>query len=423
MTERVWEDQWLDIWSGDCRDVLGQLPEKSVHAVITSPPYFGLRSYLDDDNPDKDKEIGREPSPTEYVEAMVEVLQAVRRVLRDDGTVWLNIGDSYAAQRGGTSMPAETISGGVGGYGPEGAHRGRGDGYQPHRNASAIGLKHKDLIGIPWRVAFALQADGWILRNDIIWSTPNPMPESVRDRFTVSHEYVFLLAKSPRYFFDQDAVREPHTDVTLNRVKYGLNHRHPGDKGVGIPPVKTTTVEGAGDFGTATVTTSAMGDRFANPLGRNRRTVWTIPTKSYKGAHYAVFPESLVEPMILAATSAKGVCPECGAPWARVTEKVREARGDAFGRKDVGDHDHGQAGSDYEALVEVKTVGWAPTCAHEMADPVPATVLDPFAGSGTVGLVAQTHSRRAILIDLNGEYLTQQLARNAQVPLGLASEG
>jgi DNA modification methylase len=199
-----WQDDHLTLYGGDCRAVLEELPAESVHCVVTSPPYWGLRDY------GHGEQLGLEPTPEAYVENMVAVFREVRRVLRADGTLWLNLGDSYAAQRGGTTMPAETLAGGKGGFTDDGGrvNRDRHDGYSPTRNASAIGLKHKDLVGIPWRVAFALQADGWYLRSDIIWSKPNPMPESVTDRPTKAHEYLFLLTKSPRYYFDADAVRE-----------------------------------------------------------------------------------------------------------------------------------------------------------------------------------------------------------------------
>src|SRR5690606_27883495 len=194
---------------GDCRDRLREMADASVHCVITSPPYYGLRDY------GHDRQIGLEPTPDEFVAELVAVFREVRRVLRDDGTLWLNLGDSYAAQRGGTHQPAETLAGGKGGRTADGArvNRDRYDGYNPTRNAHAIGLKHKDLIGIPWRVAFALQADGWYLRQDIIWHKPNPMPESVKDRCTKAHEYVFMLSKSARYYWDADAVKE---DATSN---------------------------------------------------------------------------------------------------------------------------------------------------------------------------------------------------------------
>ena len=499
MTEPIYADDWLTVFQGDAREVLATLPEKSVHMCMTSPPYFGLRDYgtaiWEGGDPDcdhhrdtahqkqgatsqrvgrqnvdeqrnetfrnacakcgairTDAQIGREPTPSEYVEALVETFREVWRVLRDDGTLWLNLGDSYAAQRGGTAMPAETISGGEHGLGPEEAKRGRGNGYQPHRNASKIGYKHKDLMLVPSRVAMAMQADGWYLRNDIVWATPNPMPESVTDRFTNSYEHVFLFSKLPRYFFDQDAVREPHTEVTLNRIKYGLKHKHPDGIGVAIPPVDV----------------DEMGERFAHAGGRNRRDVWTIPTVSYSGAHYAVFPPALVEPCVKAGTSERGVCIVCGAPWARATEKNGEldmsrpqarramelaeaadltpahiAAIRAVGTTDVGKGRLTQTGAgnnapEVQALAdEAKaalggyyreftfavsvTTGWEPTCEH-VAATVPATVLDCFAGSGTVGKVAQSLSRRAVLIDLNTEYLEQQMTRNSQVPLGLVFE-
>lgn len=235
------------IIQGDCRAVLRTLPDESVQCIVTSPPYFGLRDYGDAE------QIGLEQTPEQYVQEIVGVFREARRVLRHDGTLWLNLGDSYAAARGGTHQPAETLAGGEGGRTAEGerVNRGRRDGYNPTRNAAAIGLKHKDLIGIPWRVALALQADGWYLRQDVIWHKPNPMPESVTDRFTKAHEYVFLLSKSERYYFDHEAVQEPAT----------------GARGV-----------------------------------RNKRSVWTVATKPFPGAHFATFPPELIRPCVLAGS-------------------------------------------------------------------------------------------------------------------------
>lgn len=199
----------------------------------------------------------------------------------DDGTLWVNIGDTYAAQRGGSAMPAQTVAGGISGRGDVAAHRGMGvERKAPHRDASAMGLKHKDLIGIPWMLAFALRADGWYLRQDIIWHKPNPMPESVRDRCTKAHEYVFLLSKGPRYFFDSDAIKEPSVragDIPGGKGHY-IQHSAGGHNKDGLV---------------------ACGQR---PVAekRNRRSVWTIATKPYKGAHFATFPEKLIEPCILA---------------------------------------------------------------------------------------------------------------------------
>jgi len=213
---------------------------------------------------------------------MVEVFGLVRELLADDGVLWLNLGDSYAAQRGGTAMPAETLAGGVGGAGDADAHRGHGS-VHAHRNASKIGLKHKDLIGIPWRVAFALQDAGWYLRQDIIWHKPNPMPESVTDRCTKAHEYLFLLAKSERYYYDADAIKEPVTDDMARRAAAGHTR---GQWKVDQSRNDAATVRPK----------QIVGET------RNRRSVWTVPTVPYSGAHFATFPPALIEPCILAGS-------------------------------------------------------------------------------------------------------------------------
>ena len=340
------------ILQGDCRDVLKTLPDESVHCVVTSPPYWGLRDY------GVDGQIGMEDTPEAFVGALVQVFHEVRRVLRDDGTLWLNMGDSYATGRGGTAMPAETLAGGIGGKGDDAAHRGRlaqvpnGKNpnapiatYQPHRNAGAIGLKHKDLVGVPWRLAFALQADGWYLRQDIIWSKPNPMPESVRDRCTKAHEYLFMLAKSERYYYDQDAIKEPAImalatpDANGSTINGGAYGRHVLAEA--IPEKQRRTDKQRGHSRRH----AGFNDRWdamekSEQCGgmRNKRSVWEVATKPYAEAHFATFPPDLIEPCIQAG------CPEGG------------------------------------------------------------TVLDPFGGAGTTGLVADRHKRNAILIELNPEY-------------------
>lgn len=266
---------------GDCRDTMRKWASEGVkvQTCVTSPPYFGLRDY------GHDGQIGLEQTPEQYIAAMVEVFQCVKDVLADDGTLWLNIGDSYAAQRGGTHMPAQTVAGGIGGKGDDKAFRGMGDEKRgaAHRNASAIGLKHKDLIGIPWMLAFALRADGWYLRQDIIWHKPNPMPESVRDRCTKAHEYIFLLSKSDRYFFDSKAIKEPAV-CTTGTVRFS-NRRANG-----------MAVDASGNEGRASSKQDARKET------RNRRSVWTVATRPYKGAHFATFPPSLIEPCILAGS-------------------------------------------------------------------------------------------------------------------------
>lgn len=295
---------------GDCREQMRTLDAGSIQCCVTSPPYFGLRDY------GVDGQLGLEPTPEEYIAGMVEVFREVKRVLRDDGTLWLNLGDSYAAQRGGTHMPAQTVAGGKNGHGDDAAFRGMGGETRgsAHRNASAIGLKHKDLIGIPWRVAFALQADGWYLRQDIIWHKPNPMPESVRDRCTKSHEYIFLLSKSPRYYYDAKAIAEP--TIFPKRVR---------EKGNGESAVDTKTRGFGSHCGSDGVT-------------RNKRSVWTVATQPFKEAHFATFPPALIEPCILAG------CPPGG------------------------------------------------------------TVLDPFFGAGTTGVVCERLGRKWTGCELNPEY-------------------
>jgi DNA modification methylase len=384
-------DDWLTVYLGDCREVMAAMELESVHCVVTSPPYWGLRDY------GSPGQLGLEPTPEAYVESMVAVFREVRRVLRKDGTVWLNLGDSYAT--GGGSV------GRAPGGGDQGERFIRAGmiGTQPNR-MPIPGLKPKDLVGIPWRVAFALQADGWYLRSDIIWSKPNPMPESVTDRPTKSHEYLFLLSKSTRYYYDQDAVREP---ATRFEGFYGSEGRF------------NSSNNGQRNDGGRSQEESGLA-------GRNLRSVWTIATQPYPGAHFATFPRALVEPCIKAGTSEKGVCPKCGAPWVREVEREMvpgrvSGKGNRAALGDV------SPSSVFVTGLEPRTTttGWRPDCRCEHDGggwvPVPATVLDPFAGSGTTGLVAQSLSRRAVLIDLNGNYLTQVMERNRDIPLGLGA--
>lgn len=265
---------------GDCRDSMRKLIADGVkvQTCVTSPPYFGLRDY------GVDGQLGLETTPQEFVTNIVEVFHLVRELLADDGTCWLNLGDSYAAQRGGTAMPAETLAGGKNGKGDESAHRGHGN-IHAHRNASAIGLKHKDLMGIPWRVAFALQEDGWYLRQDIIWNKPNPMPESVTDRCTKSHEYIFLLSKSERYFYNQEAIKEP----SVMKPQRRLTTSNFGRNGV----------DGRTDHSGSMGLLDTVSREYET---RNKRSVWTVATQPYSEAHFATFPPALIEPCILAGS-------------------------------------------------------------------------------------------------------------------------
>lgn len=264
---------------GDCRESLRTLSANGVkvQTCVTSPPYFGLRDY------GVDGQIGLEQTPEEYITAMVEVFSCVRDVLADDGTLWLNLGDSYGAVGGNTYAGFNERWSGTGGAGS------KQDATLTGVTGRKIntGLKPKNLLGIPWRVALALQADGWILRQDIIWHKPNPMPESVRDRCTKAHEYIFLLSKSERYFFDNEAMKEP---ATSNSSGAAASFKRNGSK-------REQTIPGQG-YGTH----RPERENVAYNETRNRRSVWTVATKPYKGAHFATFPTTLIEPCILAGS-------------------------------------------------------------------------------------------------------------------------
>jgi len=319
----------ISMLTGDCRDVLPTLPAGIFHTCVTSPPYFGLRDY------GVDGQIGLEPTPDEFVAELVKVFREVRRVLRDDGTVWLNLGDSYNSQPAGNKTPS-----GFSQTRPSRRRHGHGD-ETVDLPKKQTGLKPKDLIGIPWRVAFALQADGWYLRQDIIWAKPNPMPESVTDRCTKAHEYLFLLTKRPRYYFDAKAIAEPLAKASVSRLAQNID----GQAGSGRVPGKTN---GAMKAVSGTYSEdSGRNDGGTHPSGgyvtgtglRNRRSVWAVTTQPFSQAHFATFPPKLIEPCILAG------CPKGG------------------------------------------------------------NVLDPFGGAGTTGMVSYRTRRNATMIDLNPEYI------------------
>jgi len=290
------------IIEGDALEKLQELPDQSVHCCVTSPPYYGLRDY------GLDGQIGLEETPEQYIEQLVGVFREVRRVLRDDGTAWLNLGDSYS---GGQTGRNDKNTGG-------GLYQGQQNGWtgeETKQRHVPTGLKPKDLLMIPARVALALQADGWYLRSDIIWHKPNPMPESVTDRPTSAHEHIFLLSKKERYYYDADAIREPHQEASIERDKAGWKaafkgrHTQPGEK----RPHSTDT------------------NGFLNPNGRNRRNVWTVTTKPLKQAHFATFPPKLIQPCILAG------CPKGGTvldPFAGAGTTLLVA--DGLGRNSIG---------------------------------------------------------------------------------------
>lgn len=380
----------IDILQGDCIETLQKLDDKSINTCITSPPYWGLRDYGESD------QLGLEDTPEEFVENLVKVFREVKRVLRDDGTVWLNLGDSYSSG-GRTTTTNQTL---------------RGDkNYGVTRPKPSKGIKPKDLIGIPWRVALALQQDGWYLRQDIIWHKPNPMPESVKDRCTKAHEYIFLLSKNPKYYFDNESIKEDcvtkptkknpnknhgkyktqenesahrqgihgkrgdklikertklpkqkdlvkflrsktsakllanNTDIPLTKIEHWFRADEAGFAYPSIEDwkkIRDYIDDWSDDFFSIDKSLThyeLKTDAVIQKNKKNKRSVWTVSTKSFKGAHFATFPMDLIEPCVLAG------CPEGG------------------------------------------------------------TVLDPFGGSGTTGIVAVNHNRNATLCELNKEYI------------------
>jgi DNA modification methylase len=365
----------VNLIHGDCLEVLRTLADQSVQCCVTSPPYWGLRDY------GVDGQIGLEATPEAYVARMVEVFAEVRRVLRDDGTCWVNLGDSYS---GGKVGRDDKNDGG-------GLYNGRQNGWtgdETRNRPVPSGLKPKDLIGIPWRVAFALQADGWTLRSEIIWAKPNPIPESVRDRPTKSHEQVFLLSKNQRYFYDADAVREEGTN------------RPCGNKNAG----KYT--------GIALCDTKQRKHLIQATAHRNSRTVWTITPKPFKGAHFATFPPELAERCIKAGTSEHGACPTCGKCWERVVETEQDGR--VRNPQEPWMQGNGLAvHSGYRGTRITTTLGFRQSCTCPASDPVPCVTLDPFAGAGTVGLVSQRLGRHHVGIELNEQYRQMAVERIA----------
>ena len=345
-----------------------------------------------------DGQLGLEQTPEEYVAEMVGVFREVWRVLRDDGVLWLNLGSTFASGAR-TSYDTDAKHAGRGGTFRPGA--GRADGVvdeRAQRNRDGVptppGYKPKDLVPIPWLVALALQQDGWYLRSDIIWAkgcsfgpyAGNPMPESVTDRPTCAHEYVFLLTKRERYFFDQEAVKTPCAVAPHAPGNKANNGRLTASMGHCEQPERTWASDGK----------------------RNIRSVWTIPTRSFPGSHFATFPPALVEPCVKAGTSERGCCPQCGKQWERVVkrekhpsrnmEAQREQARASTGRTDG--HISGPGGM----CDATRTLGFRPACDCDAGEPVPAVVLDPFFGAGTVGLVCEQLGRDWIGCELNHEY-------------------
>ncbi|MGY2503461.1 DNA-methyltransferase [Pseudomonas azotoformans] len=343
---------------GDCIESMRTLQDQSVSTCVTSPPYYGLRDY------GMAGQIGLEVTPAEFVGRLVEVFREVRRVLRNDGTVWVNMGDTYASIAGGYAP------GGSAGKHDTVSQATRGAVLRGTRRSPPAGLKQKDLMGIPWRLAFALQDDGWYLRQDIIWHKPNPMPESTRDPCTKSHEYLFLLSKSPRYFYDQDAIKEPVALSSITRMAQDLEQQRGSDRVPGKSNGPMKAVRSKRDSfkrddskreqpipGQSLGTHRPDREESAWPLDtRNKRSVWTVPTQGFKGAHFATFPPDLIRPCILAGA------------------------------------------------------------------PLGGTVFDPFGGAGTTAVVAMQEGRKSILCELNPDYAAMAERRIATAWLDGAAQ-
>lgn len=327
-------------------EVLKTFPDQIVNCCITSPPYFRLRDY------GIDGQIGMEETPEQYIERLTEVFREVKRVLKDDGTLWVNIGDSYVGTGGDRKNPVRNII-----FNQQQQSNPKEGRYESICRMKDSGLKQKDLIGIPWMLAFSLRADGWYLRQDIIWHKPNPMPESVTDRCTKSHEYIFLLSKSPKYYYDAEAIAEDATESSTKRLSRNVQEQKgstlPG-KTNGNMKARSPRFEGKKyTEDPETFYRTKSGNAYEYRPKRNKRDVWTVTTKPYKGAHFATFPQDLIEPCVLAG------CPKDG------------------------------------------------------------IVLDPFFGSGTTGAAAQKYNRNYIGIEINPKYCNLADARNESVQISM----
>jgi DNA modification methylase len=367
-------DEWTnDIHAGDAAATLRGMPTSSVHMCMTSPPYFGLRDY------GVDGQIGLEDSLERYIESLVDVGRELRRVLRDDGSWWLNLGDSFAGSWGGQSHDAD-----------ENREAEPTPTKNPARNAS-LGRKQKMLV--PHRVAIALQRDGWVVRNDVTWVKPNPMPQSVKDRLNTTTEQVFHLTANPDYWYDLDAIREPHSEAGKRRSQYGYEASHQSWREGGATPDEYAGTD---------------QDQALHPAGKNPGDVFEVSVRPFPDAHFAVYPPELCKSPIQASCPPK-VCVECGAGYMREVnrEPVKyeySERADAVGGRT-------QSSGTMKQTPTAEHVGWTQSCDCDTDATEPGIVLDPFAGAGTTCLVAKRLGRRFVGIDLNPEYVAMAQKR------------
>jgi DNA modification methylase len=363
---------------GKSQELLKQFPDNTFHTVVTSPPYWGLRDYFNDD------QLGQESTPEKYIENIVEIMEEVKRTLRKDGSVWFNIGDSYNNNSGFCRSTK--------GWGRKGREKGSSD----KKAIKHSVIKQKDLIGMPWRVVFALQENGWYLRCDIIWKKTNPMPDGAKDRPTRGHEYIFLLTKSPKYFYDYYKVLED------------TDEKPGGIQGFGAKDQKGTY--------------RMDQDRTFQHYGkRNKRAVWECSVSTFQGEHFATFPPKLITPCIQASTSEYGCCANCRTPWERIFEKVEvkaplkrnkdnvkkgvEGNIDLFDANiETGQEKYTDKDSTEKTLV-LESNGWKKGCECKTDDKKRCLVLDPFNGTGTTGEVAMSYGQNYVGIELNPEYL------------------
>jgi len=458
---------------GDVLDRLKGLQDGSIHCCVTSPPYWGLRDYgtatwsggdpacehgvarwegpkqtqgAQSGHASKadrlsrrqckcgavrtDRQLGLEETPEEYVDRLVTIFREVRRVLRSDGVLWLNLGDCYASKPNGPAMASSTLGGSLAPHEEyRSAHALRSTGLPP-------GIKHKDIVGIPWLTAFSLRADGWYLRQEVIWAKTVPMPESVRDRCTRSHETVFMLTKQPTYFYDPQAIRTPISEASNLRLNQKTFHTQTGgekDYGNGTNANRSARkiIENlkfkhdshtrmSGDHEGVRSANHVFGDQAAVDRilenGSNRRDVWTLGPAPSSLGHHAMFPPQLPLLCIKAGSSERGCCPRCGAPWTRQVADTGVEQYSANGSTFV---DGKTAESQRRASKKPRTIkvpaGWVPACECGIAETVPCRVLDPFHGSGTTGAVAEYLGRHYTGIELNAEYLDIYDQRCAEV--------